>query len=106
MVGIKGIGGFPDPKSERTTSKTRNDKDNSSRDVSAGNSGSGSKDGLNISSEARAAVEAGRIIQAARAQADIRAYRVEAARQRLEEGLYKNPEVVRQVAEKIVKLID
>lgn len=106
MVGIKGIGGLPDPKSERTTSKTRNDKDNTSRDVSAGKSVGGGKDDLNISSEARVAVEAGRIIQAARAQADIRADRIEAARQRLEEGLYRNPDVVRQVAEKIAKIIE
>ncbi len=105
MVGIQGLGGVPEPKSDRTA-KVRSDRDQQAQDAqSASAGGARAKDDVNISSEARAAAEAGRIAQLAKNESDVRTERVEAARENLERGEYKNPEVVRQVAERLLKYL-
>jgi len=51
------------------------------------------------------AAEVARLVQTSNTQSDIRAERVEAARARLEQGSYRDPEVVSQVADKILKYL-
>jgi len=63
------------------------------------------KDDLVISNEAQAAAKVSQLIRVANQQDDVRADRVAAARERIERGEYKNPEVVAQVAQRISKLI-
>ena len=104
MVGIQGLGGIPEPKSGGPT-KVRNDRDENARDVSSTAGSSSAEDNVNISSEAQAAVEVARLVQASSTQSDIRADKVEAARQRLESGSYKDPAIVSQVADKISKYL-
>ena len=103
MVGIQGLGGVPEPKSGGPA-KVRNEREQDARDVSS-TTASSAEDNVNISSEAQAAVEVARLVQASSTQSDIRADRVEAARQRLEQGSYKDPAVVGQVADKILKYL-
>jgi flagellar biosynthesis anti-sigma factor FlgM len=104
MVGIQGLGGAPEPK-PGGPAKVRNDRGQESREVSSTAGNSSSEDNVSISSEAQAAVEVSRLVQAASTQTDVRADRVEAARARLEEGSYKDPAVVGQVADKILKYL-
>tara|TARA_R110001592_G_scaffold289311_2_gene558529 strand:- start:375 stop:692 length:318 start_codon:yes stop_codon:yes gene_type:complete len=104
MVGIQGLGGVPEPKSGGPA-KVRNDRDQETRDVSSTTGSSSAEDNVSISSEAQAAVEVARLVQASNTQSDIRADRVEAARQRIEQGSYKDPAVVSQVADKILKYL-
>ncbi|MFP4499639.1 MAG: flagellar biosynthesis anti-sigma factor FlgM [Candidatus Hydrogenedentota bacterium] len=106
MVNINGISGVPDPKPDRND-KVRNGR---AQDVSSGESqaaaGSASgTDGVSISSEARAASEAARVTRLSQSQDDIRADKVAAAREFLERGDYKNPEVVGKVAERLLKYL-
>jgi len=103
MVGIQGLGGVPEPKSGGPA-KARNERDGVVRDGSA-TSAASSGDDVSISSEARAAAEAGRLTALAKSQDDIRADRVEQAKQNIEKGLYKDPEVVAKVAEKLLKYL-
>ncbi|MCC6145696.1 MAG: flagellar biosynthesis anti-sigma factor FlgM [Candidatus Hydrogenedentes bacterium] len=106
MVSIQGLGGIPEPKPERP-GKVRNDRD-SSASVAGANAKSDSgarEDDVAISGEARAAADVARIIQVSKSNEDIRAERVEAARAAIERGDYKNPDIVRKVAERIAKLI-
>ena len=104
MVGINGLGGIPEPKSERTAS-SKTERTDASGSASKSSSGASSGDGVNISSEAQAAAEVGRIVALTRSQDDIRAEKVEAARERLLGGSYKDPEVVAKIAEKLLKFI-
>ena len=103
MVAIKGLGGIPEPKPERPA-KVRNERDNPASS-SVGGGQAASKDGLQISSEAQAAAEVARLIQVTQAQNDVRADKVEGARQRIEQGEYKNPDVVAKVAERINRIL-
>jgi flagellar biosynthesis anti-sigma factor FlgM len=103
MVGIQGLGGIPEPKSGGP-SKTRNERETIARDGSA-TSAASSGDDVSISSEARAAAEIGRLAVLAKTQDDIRADRVAQAKQNIEKGLYKDPEVVAKVAEKLLKYL-
>jgi anti-sigma28 factor (negative regulator of flagellin synthesis) len=106
MVSIQGLGGIPEPKPERP-GKVRTDRDNSASVAGANARGEGTarEDGVAISGEARAAADVVRILQVSKSDQDIRAERVEAARAAIERGDYKNPEIVRKVAERISKLI-
>jgi len=105
MVGIQGLGGIPEPKSDGPA-KTRNEREAASgaQDVSR-DSGGSSGDGVKISSAAQAAAQVARVIELTRAEAEIRAEKVAAARERIESGEYKKPEVVAQVAERILKIL-
>ena len=98
MVGIQGIGGVPEPKPDRPAS-TRDSKE------APGASASDSKDDVVISSEAQAAATIAQTIQVAAAQPDIRADRVLEAKEAIERGDFKDPEIVGQVADKVSKLL-
>ena len=104
MVGIQGLGGVPEPKSGGPA-KVRNERDNEAREVTSTTASSSAEDNVRISSEAQAAVEVARLVQASSTQTDIRADRVEAARARIEQGSYKDPAVVAKVADKILKYL-
>jgi flagellar biosynthesis anti-sigma factor FlgM len=101
MVGISGLGGIPEPKSERPASNRTERTDASARASAHGKSAS--SDDVAISSEAQAAAEVSRIVALSRSQEEIRAEKVQAARDRLLAGSYRDPEVVAQIAEKLLK---
>ena len=98
MVGIQGLGGIPDPISERPA-KVREEKE---KDLTQTTS---TQDDVVISTEAQAAAQLTSAIKVATQTSDVRTERVEAARERLARGEYKNPEVVAQVAQKISKYL-
>jgi anti-sigma28 factor (negative regulator of flagellin synthesis) len=103
MVGIQGLGGVPEPKPDRPA-KIRSERESAA--LSSGSkSGTAAKDGVEISSEAQAAAEVGRVVAAAGTEGDIRADRVAAAKAAIERGDYKNPEVVAKVANKVSKYL-
>lgn len=104
MVEIQGLGGVPEPKPERPA-KVRGDREGSSRDTTVSTSNTSAKDDLTISSEAKAAAELTRLIQVSNAQSDMRADKVAAARERIDQGDYRKPEVVAKVAERILKFL-
>jgi anti-sigma28 factor (negative regulator of flagellin synthesis) len=97
MVAIQGISGVPEPKPERP-SKVRETKEQAVTTSKA-------KDGVIISTEAQAAAQLARLVQTANDTNDVRTDKVEAARERMERGDYKNPEVVAKVAEKLSKYL-
>ncbi len=105
MVGIQGLGGIPEPKSERPAA-TRNDRDRENNAVNIAGGGGSSSDNVIISSEAQAAAELARVVESAQTQSEIRADRVEAARERLEQGSFRDRDVVSQVAERLLKYLD
>jgi len=98
MVAIQGINGVPEPRPDRPAKVRDANRPERLDTVPA-------KDDLVISSEAQAAAKLSTLIQVANRQSDIRADRVAAARERIERGDYKNPEVVAKVAQRISKLI-
>lgn len=104
MVGIQGLGGIPEPKSGGPA-KVRSDRESETRTLNSTTASNSSEDNVSISSEAQVAAEVARMVQATRADTDLRADRVEAARARLEQGSYKDPEVVSQVADRILKYL-
>ncbi len=106
MVGIQGLGGTPEPKSGGPT-KVRSERDavTTSRTGNSTAVTPTGEDNVQISSEAQVAAEVARLVQTSNTQTDIRADRVEAARARIEQGTYKNPDVVSQVADKILKYL-
>jgi len=104
MVGISGLGGIPEPKSDGPA-KARNEREAASDAKSASSSSASSGDGVKISSAAQAAAELSQIVAKSRIQPEIRAEKVAAARERIESGEYKNPEVVAKVAERLLKIL-
>jgi len=98
MVAIQGIGGVPEPKPERPA-KVRDVKE---REVATSGQVT---DGLVVSSEAQAAAKLAQLIKTASEESEVRAERVDAARQSIERGEYRNPEVVAKVAERISKYL-
>lgn len=107
MVKIHGVGGLPEPKPERTD-KVRNGRGQDTQAAGAAGAGSAARpaDDVAISDEARLAQEAARVRRLAANQSEIRADRVAAAREFLERGDYKNPDVVSRVAEQLLKYLD
>jgi len=98
MVGIQGINGIPEPKPERPAKlRPANEKESVQ--------GSQGKDDLLISSEAQAAAAVARAIRVSQGQSGIRAERVASAKESIERGDYKKPEVVAKVAERISKYL-
>lgn len=106
MVGIQGLGGPQEPKSGGPT-KVRNERDASATARTSNSTAVNptGEDNVQISSEAQVAAEVARLVQTSSTQSDIRTDRVEAARARLDQGAYKDPEVVNQVAAKILKYL-
>ena len=98
MVGIQGLGGIPEPKSERPA-KVRDGKDSSTLKSAP------LKDDVVISSEAQAAARLAGSVEIAKTQAGIRTDKVQAAKERIDNGDYKKPEVVAKVAERISKYL-
>jgi len=98
MVGIKGIGGIPEPTPDRPAN-VRDRQTDESR-------GAEVKDDLLISSEAQAAATLARTIEVAKAQPQVRPEKVAQAKERLANGDYKRPEVVRTVAQRIRKYLE
>jgi anti-sigma28 factor (negative regulator of flagellin synthesis) len=96
MVAIHGIGGIPEPTPERPAKV---------RDAREREAVASAQDGVAISSEAQAAARLTQLVQEANATADLRAERVESARENLRRGDYRNPDVVAKVAEKISKYL-
>lgn len=98
MVSVRGIGGVPEPAPNRPTD-VRDRKRAEEKDLPA-------QDGVKISPEAKQAAEAARLREIARQEPDIRADRVDAAKQQLERGNYRRADVVAKVAEKISRYIE
>lgn len=96
MVAIHGIGGIPEPTPERPA-KVREGRERSAA--------SPAQDDVVISSEAQAAARLAQLVQESQDASDVRTQRVEAAKENLRRGDYKNPEVVAKVAEKISKYL-
>ncbi len=99
MVGIQGIGGVPEPKPERPANVRDSKQSPSAEEASS------SSDGVVISSEAQAAAVVAKSIQVTQGQNDIRAERVEAAKEAIERGDFKKPEIVQVVADRVSKLL-
>lgn len=99
MVGIQGLGGIPEPKPERPA------KIRDGEAKTAGKASAPAKDDVVISSEAQAAAKIAASIQALKDVPDVRAERVTAAKDRIDRGEYRNPEVVAKVAERISKYL-
>ena len=97
MVGIQGIGGVPEPKPERPAN-VRNSKQSPSAEGA-------SSDGVVISSEAQAAAVVAKSIQVSQGQDEIRADRVEAAKESIERGDFKKPGIVEIVASRLSKFL-
>ena len=97
MVGIQGVGGIPEPKPERPAKVREKETDVSQNSLV--------KDGVLISSEAQAAAKLARTLQSVLETQDGRAERVAAARERIDRGEYRHPEVVAKVAERISKYL-
>ncbi len=98
MVGIKGLGEIPEPKPERLA-RLREGK---AKDVAKTEKAT---DDVLISSEAQAAATLARTIQNVQNTQDVRVDRVAAARESIERGDYKLPEIVAKVAERISKYL-
>ena len=105
MVGIQGLGGVPEPKSDRT-SKVRSERDDVAKSATTSDSGTQATDNVSISSAAQAAAEVARVVQLANAQSEIRMERVEEAKANIERGDYRDPEVVRQVAQRLIRFLE
>lgn len=104
MVGIQGLGGIPEPKSGGPA-KVRSERESETRTLTSTTASSSSEDNVSISSEAQVAAEVARLVNASRADTDVRSDRVEAARARIEQGSYKDPEVVSQLADRLLKYL-
>ncbi len=105
MVVINSIGGIPEPVPEKP-SRIKTEKDTDVREAKGAiRSPAQQEDQVVISSEAQAAAEIARLVRLLKSQEAVRMDKVEQARQHLESGEYKKPEVVEKIAEKIMKLI-
>ena len=104
MVGIQGLGGIPEPKSGGPA-KVRSERESETRTLNSTTASNTSEDNVTISSEAQVAAEVARLVNASRADTDVRSDRVEAARARIEQGSYKYPEVVSQLADRLLKYL-
>jgi len=105
MVGIQSVGGIPEPVPEKPT-KVKSDRDSGVKDIrGSGKVNPPKEDQVVISSEAQAAAELSRLIQLSKEQEAVRPEKVEEAKQHLERGDYKKPEVVQKIAERIMKIL-
>lgn len=98
MAGIKGIGGIPEPAPDRSAGVRDKKRDETVKSAP-------SQDDVLISSEAQAAAKVAQILQLSRQQSDVRAERVAAAKEAIERGDYKKPEVVQEVARRVQDLL-
>jgi anti-sigma28 factor (negative regulator of flagellin synthesis) len=98
MVGIKGVGGIPEPAPERPAN-VRDRKRDEAKIASS------KEDGVRISPQAQEAADAARLRQVTESGSGIRADRVAAARESIERGDYKLPNVVAEVARRLSKYL-
>jgi flagellar biosynthesis anti-sigma factor FlgM len=98
MVSVRGVGGVPEPSSNRPVDARERKR--------AEEKGTPVKDGVEISPEAKQAAEVARLSDIARQEPDIRADRVAAAKEQLERGDYKRADVVSKVAERIGRYLE
>lgn len=99
MSGIQGIGGVPEPRPDRPN-------DARDRNRTEGPANAPAQDDVVISSEAQAAARVANLIQTTSTQPDIRPERVEAARESIERGDFRRPEIVEQVADRLSRLLN
>jgi len=100
MVGIQGIGGIQEPnRSDRSSSTRDNAKAPSTGEESS------SSEGVVMSGEAQAAAKVAQVVTTSATQSDIRADKVAAAKESVECGDYKKPEVVESVAQRVAKYL-
>lgn len=98
MGGIQGIGGVPEPKPDRNSApRTR-------KDTAPQVDGTG-QDGVVISSGAQAAARLAQLVEATKTQTDVRVERILEAKQAIEQGDFKNRDVVEEVARRISKFL-
>ena len=98
MGGISGVGGVGGPAPERpaeTRNREREQVDNARP-----------RDGVAISPDAERASEASRVIQSLRNEGEVRQERVEQARAALERGEYRDESVLREVAQRLLRLLE
>ncbi len=100
MVDVGRIGGIPDPQRPDDANRLEAER---RRTRQSGSTGAPENDGVAISREARRAAEALRFAEFARAAPDVRADRVEAARERLDAGELDAPPVLRRVVQQILE---
>ena len=90
MVGINGIGGIPEPLPDRPANVRDRKREVESASVR--------EDGVQISPEAQEAASSARLASLAREGDEISAEQVASARERIERGYFRMPEVVGEVA--------
>jgi anti-sigma28 factor (negative regulator of flagellin synthesis) len=98
MGGISGVGGVGGPAPERPAdvrSREREQAENTRP-----------RDGVAISADAERASEASRVVQSLRNQDEVRQERVEQARAALERGEYRDETVLREVAQRLLRLLE
>jgi hypothetical protein len=98
MSGIQGIGGIPEPRSDRPSSVRDRDRQAPLESTS--------QDGVEISDGARQAAEVSRLLQLAAESPDVRTDRVAEAREQLEREEFRLPEKVAEVARQISNFLD
>ena len=99
MVGVQGIGGVPEPQSDRSTGVRRRDDDARVSESAP------REDDVAISPEAQQAASVARYVQLAKDEPDVRADRIAEARAAIERGEYKYPEVAARIAEKLSQVL-
>lgn len=97
MVGINGVGGIPEPTPDRPASVRDRKREADSAPVR--------EDGVRISPEAQEAANSARLASIAREDDGVRAEQVAAARERIERGEFRLPEVVAEVARRLSKYL-
>lgn len=98
MSGVQGIGGVPGPRPERQEG-VQSDSSTEAPQTSR------QSDQVVISSEAAAAARIASAIQVADTSSDVREDRVAEARAALERGDFEQPEIARQVAERLDEIL-
>ncbi len=98
MVNIQGLGGVPEPTPDRPSGSRDKRRDTNVNPDSR-------RDGVDISSQGRQAADISRIKAIADQEPDIRAERVEQAREAVEKGLYKQESVIVEIAKRLENLL-
>jgi len=98
MVNIHGVGGVPEPTSDRPSGTRDKRRDNN---VNADSR----QDGVDISSKGRQAADIARIKAIADQEPDVRPDRVDQARQAIENGDHKKESVIVEIAKRLEDLI-
>ena len=97
MVGINGIGGFPEPVNTKQVSGPK---------APALLAQTQPVDGVEISPEALNASSRGQLVSRSETADKLRLERIAQAKENLEQGVYRIQEVVLQVADRIAQYVD